>query len=85
MSDSTKSSEDGISARISDGDVGKFAGNNIASSRSGIRATDEVVAEETTKPSNTYFRTFGILYAQEGAKSESGNLLAGGFRRVGGT
>ena len=52
MSDSTKSSEDGISARISDGDVGKFAGNNIASSRSGIRATDEVVAEETTKPSN---------------------------------
>ena len=36
MSDSEKNSEDGLSAGISVGDVGKPAGNNIENNRSGI-------------------------------------------------
>ena len=50
---SAESSEDGISARISDGDVGKPAGNDIESNRSGLKSTDEMVVDDTTKSTTT--------------------------------
>lgn len=52
MSDSARNSEDGISAGISTGDVGKPAGNNIESNRSRIQAPSEVVAEGRIKANN---------------------------------
>ena len=70
MSDAGESSEEDITAEPSTGDVGKPAGNNIESNRSGIQTTSQVVelktkASHASRTSGASTKTTVEIFPQE--------------------